>query len=184
MDKMMQQDKSGRAIVFKIVIIIISFSLLGLAIPFIIMLLAAIIGPRLPDGSYLEYQGITAEHSKGRIYGLHVVPEESNNFYVKVGNDSKLASEINAMDLLEIGFVQDRFGYIKRSNPIYSRAKLSSQEVLGDLTLAHVEGARVPFSSSPDGPFLELPVSRKEFEKQFGKALRSRYSYGNPHDPR
>lgn len=179
-----QAKSTGRSIAIKVSLIVTLFSLVGLALPYGLVLFLSIVGARLPNGKYLDYEGLTARQSGVEIYTLNIDPNKCREIFVLIGKSPKRLRDIEEEDLVQLGFVKDRFGYMKRSNPIYSRAKIDDHGFLTVMNLRHVEGARVPFSASPDGPFLELPVSREEFEKQFGKPLSTRYSYPNPNDPR
>lgn len=180
----MNNQVANKQVILKVILVLILFSCIGVALPYILFVVFAAISNNIPSSVILKYPGMSAEYSRGEIFDLNIQVNEANEFFIRIAEDPKRANEINREDLLELGFVLHRIGFIKRYNPIYSSAILNAEGKLSRLSLVHVEGARVPFSSSPDGPFLELPVSRKEFEKQFGKPLSSRYSYSNPHDPR
>lgn len=168
----------------KVILIIAVFSLLGLALPFILVFVINLVGRFRPDGTILQYEGMTAIKGRDGIYKLNIEAQYASTFFVQLQGNPKAVRDIDSDDLVQLGFTRDGIGFMKLYNPIYSSASVDSKGKLVNLYLVHVEEARVPFSASPNGPFLELPVSREEFEKQFGKPLSTRYSYPNPNDPR
>jgi hypothetical protein len=176
--------KKNIPITLRVVAIVVIVSVFGLALPYVALVLLMIVGRSIPDGVYDDYPGFSAKFTGGRVFELYINPQEKPNLYLNTGRSVKNVYDICEQDLLDLGFTKGYTGYIKMTNPIYSFASLSTEGRLKHLSLVHVEEARVPFSASPDGPFLELPVSRQEFEKQFGKPLSTRYSYPNPNDPR
>lgn len=157
--------------------------LLVVVVPFATLVAIVRFGYILSADTYLQYQGISAMLDGSEIYKLYITPSQVGGLYLKVGEESKEWKEVKEEDLLSLGFKKERFGFIKKVRPIYSSADLDENGNLSALMLVHLENARVAFSSSPDGPFLELPVSRKEFEKQFGRATGQRHEY-NYNDPR
>jgi hypothetical protein len=136
-------------------------------------------------GMSVDYNDISTSVSTGRITGLLVYADKTENFYVMVGDAPKPLGDLTTDDLESLGFVQKNFAYVKApTSPHFSLVRLGQNGKARSLNLSHVKTAGVPFSSSPNGPFLELPVSRHEFEKQFGKPTKVKYLYPKGWDPR
>jgi hypothetical protein len=135
-------------------------------------------------GLSLDYNEISTFATEGEICGLYVEAAKTARVYILVNAVSKPLAELTPEDLESLGFVREQRHYTKLPNcPHFSSVDIGPNGKASSLNLSHVEWSRVPFSSSPTGPFLELPVKRSEFEKQFGKPTKVKYLYSKIMSP-
>ncbi len=170
--------------------------------PFVIWALILFGMPFVPEGSDAVYDGMRARVHGNEVIEIYLgsasrahddrfmysnrengrpigVP---NSFFVRVNGKAKELKDAQPADLETEGFERGyTSSYTKgRPSPVYSFATFT-QGKLQSLILAPGEEAELSFASSAGGPFLTLPVSLSEFQRQFGKPKRWERRYRDRH---
>jgi hypothetical protein len=125
----------------------------------------------------IQYSGLIATASDGTVTHLLVEPRNEGEFFVFMDHKAVDLVNVTTADLELDGFVKNSGSYIKKAFPHCSHATIGPNGNLKSLGLTHFEEARVPFSNSRNGPFLELPIPIADFEKVFGNAINVTYHY-------
>ncbi len=160
--------------------------LIGLAIaaPFIAWAILYNLYFLVPEGKWAIYDGMKVDvANNNNCYRLHIEKPYPKNLYVKIDDRVVHISEVTRNDLEKAKFKSTPYilNGLERGG---SLARLDQTGRLLELQLAHGPSVSILFSASPDGPFLSLPVSFKEFKAQFGKPKTTEYVYPSRTDPR
>ena len=150
------------------------------AAPFIIMVVTYAIVMNIPESKVATYEGMTVDVSQGKCNRLYMERPFPRSLYVRINGRTVFISDITTGDLEDAGFERRSHivnGYMIGSHTANSIAQFDSDGRLMRLDLGLLPSASLPFSSSPDGPFLNLILPFDEFEAQFGEPDSWEYIY-------
>jgi hypothetical protein len=132
----------------------------------------------IPEGTRYVYGGFTFYTRNGEAYELQIDSPSTANIFIWFKGTAVQASAIGIPDLKTEGF--ETFGpnsYSTSRNGIRAIAVVSPNGKLNYLNLPRHENITLAFSASPTSPQLQLPISVREVETNFGKPVRKELIY-------